>query len=189
MTTHDLTANMIPSKYGDADQWITADTFSRPEISLELRMRAKYVRHVCSFSVLYQGPGGSMRIEHGGPEVAGPLGCLIAQATIIASSPVAQPATVIEVEEGDILIMPGGQRMVIIDDQPRTDYPKLVTEAEYGVRQALKIVKAHLADTFRTQPGTVADNAASNARQAELTGIRHELDLLALDLRRKLATP
>jgi hypothetical protein len=148
----DMQDAMIPSTYGDTGSWASADGFGG-KTWIELTMRAKYTRQVERFGIYYTDPSGSSRIEHGGPQVAGPHGSLIAQASVIASSPVARPDVVIHVAEGDRLIL-NGQRMVIVDDKPY-DYPRLVTEAEYGAIVALRAVgsrpSVEMMDQLRAQ--------------------------------------
>jgi hypothetical protein len=184
MTTFDLTENMIPSKYGAADQWITADQFSlaTPAISsptdpdwaatwIELQMHCRYTRRVERFSVLYQGPGGTMRMEHAGPEVAGPIGCLVAQASVIASTPVAR-ARYIEVKAGDVLVI-SGQRMAIVDDRAH-HYPRLVTEAEAGALHARALIRARWYEL--TQPSNTEheDTIDGRLQRAAQVKILHE---------------
>lgn len=190
MATIDITAHMIPSRYGESDQWITADEYNRDLRPggewIQLRMKCRYTRRVERFSVLYQGPGGKMRLEHGGPQVSGPIGSFIAQASVIANTPVAK-ARYLDVEAGDVLII-NGQRMVILDDQPY-GYPRIVGEAEAGLAAAVALVRAQLTASFQRQPGTVEDNARSNERQAVLTSLIRQLNALAEELRQRYATP
>lgn len=183
MATHDISAHLIPSQYGDADQWITANDFHRPQRPggewIELRMHCRYTRRTERFSVLYQGPDGKMRLEHGGPEVSGPVGSFIPQCSVIASSPVAR-ARYIDVEAGDVLVI-NGQRMVIMDDQPH-DYPRLLTEVEVGLEVAKGYIRAHMTSVglSSTQPDQV--------RFATLQDAYFGLGQLAEQLRHKHAT-
>lgn len=187
MATIDITRNMIPSRYGDSDQWITRDSLAGNDPEwIELRMYSKYTRRTERFSVLYQGPGGTMRVEQGGPQVTGPLGCLIAQASVIANSPVAR-ARYIDVQAGDVLVI-NGQRMAIVDDKPN-GYPRLVSEVEAGLLGAYGVIRAQLAASFQGQPGTEEDNARRNERQAVLTGLGKAVMDLAPILREHYAAP
>lgn len=178
MTTYDLQTNMVPSPYGDTDQWISASPFrGSGQEWVEIRMRARYTRRVERFSVLYQGPSGAMRLEQDGPQVSGPLGCMIPQATVIASTPVDR-ARYIDAQAGDVLIMPGGQRMTIVDDKPRTDYPRLISEVEFGLEAAMALVRARLSDAYAIQRGDGDDiDRAKAAAQADT------LACLLLDMR------
>ena len=194
MAVIDISDHMVPSRYGDSDQWVTADQFNLPipatsspydpdraESWIELVMYCRYTRSVQRFSVLYQGPAGEMRMVHGGPKVPGPIGSLVCQATVIAAQPV-RKAKLIEVKESDVLVI-NGQRMVIVDSNPH-QYPKLVTEVEYGVILATEVVRSELKASFRRQPGTEEQNARRNERQAVLTGLVKAIDDLRPTLRR-----
>jgi hypothetical protein len=143
------TANLTPSRYNEADQWVSVDRFTSGNGEwIEYTAYSRYVRRNVRFSVLYQGPDGVCRREHGAPEVPGPYAALIPQATVIAAYPQAKPAQVVELEEGD-MIMFNGQPMMMIDDRA-LDYPQLVTPEEFAVRypaaqarrEAVKVKKA-----------------------------------------------
>jgi hypothetical protein len=193
MATIDITASMETSRYGETDQWVSrtsylADSPERAATTVELRCHAKYTRRTERFTVLYQGPGGAMRLEQGGPQVTGPVGCLIAQATVISAHPANTHVKVIDVKPGDVLVI-NGQRMAIVDDRPRTNYPRLVSEVEAGLLAAYGVIRAQLADSFKRQPGTVEDNARSNERQAVLTNLGKAVMDLAPILREHYASP
>jgi hypothetical protein len=180
MATYDITRNMIPSRYGDADQWISANDFDGAGFEwIELRMKCRYTRRVERFSVLYQGPGGTMRLEQGGPQVAGPVGGFIAQASVIASSPVAR-ARYIDVEAGDVLVI-NGQRLVILDDRPH-GYPRIVSEVEVGLEMARSYLKALMSNACLSK--TEGDQIRFNT----LRDAYFNLGSLAEELRQKYAT-
>jgi hypothetical protein len=192
MATIDITASMQRSTYGENDQWVSKPTYladkpGEQAARIELVMYSKYIRRECNFTVLYQGPGGSMRVEQGGPEVPGPIGDLIPQATVISAHRGPRVNTV-HVQEGDVLVI-NGQRMVILDDKPRTDYPRLVTEVEAGILAALAVIREKLSAALAEQPGTEAQNASRNDRQALLTGLRHDVARLLPELRERYASP
>lgn len=126
------TANLVPSSYGESDQWVSVDQFNRNGEWIEYSVYSRYVRRNIRFSLLYQGPDGVCRREHGGPEVPGPYAAMIPQASVISLHPQAKPAQVVELAEGD-MIMFNGQPMMLIDDRA-LDYPQLVTPEEFGVR-------------------------------------------------------
>jgi hypothetical protein len=79
--------------------------------------------------------------------------------------------------------------MAIVDDRPRTNYPRLVSEVEAGLLAAYGVIRAQLADSFKRQPGTVEDNARSNERQAVLTNLGKAVMDLAPILREHYASP
>lgn len=126
------TANLVPSSYGESDQWVSVDRFDGSGEWIEYSAYSRYVRRNVRFSLLYQGPEGVCRREHGGAEVPGPYAAMIPQATVIALHPQAKPAQVVELSEGD-MIMFNGQPMMLIDDRAM-DYPQLVTPEEFGTR-------------------------------------------------------
>lgn len=142
---------LVPSRYGETDIWTSIDQLERVDVGeprpwIELRMRCRYTRRAERFSILYTGPHGATRVEHGAAPVPGPHGALIPQATVIAAGPV-ERAEIIDVEEGDVLVL-NGQRMVIIDDR-LTGYPRLATEPEWGLAIAQREVRNHIS-TIRT---------------------------------------
>jgi len=191
MTTFDLQANMIPSQYGEQDQWKSADQYdaARGNVEwVEVRCHAKYTRRVERFSVGYVGPNGKARLVYQGPEVAGPTGYLVPQCSVIANTPVAR-ARYIDAQVGDTLIMPGGQRMVIVEDSPRTNYPRLVAEVEAGLNAAIDTVRAHLNEAsadLRADADEI-DKVKAAARYALLQELWTELRDLAEPLRTQYA--
>jgi len=191
MTTYDLQANMIPSQYGEQDQWKSADQFdaARGNVEwVEIRCHAKYTRRVERFSIGYVGPNGKARLEYQGPEVAGPVGYLVAQCSVIANTPVAR-ARYIDAQVGDTMIMPGGQRMVIVEDQPRTNYPRLVAEVEVGLNAAIDTVRARLNEAsadLRIDCGD-SERARVEARYELLQSLWTELRDQAQHLRTRYA--
>lgn len=199
MATIDITANMLPSRYDDeTDRWDSADQFNSAKLTagdwIELRMHCRYTRRTERFSVLYQGPGGSMRIEHGADEVPGPLGCLIPQASMIASSPVAK-ARYIDVQAGDVLVI-NNQRMVILDDRPH-DYPRLVSEVEAGLASAQAHIRRRMLEGDRPEVDAteLADQETElelikwNARRQVMGQLFREIGELAPALRQAWAAP
>lgn len=130
MATHDITANVIPHDDDAPGRWISSGPFRDPAHSgawQELRCHSRYVNRKLRFTVLYQDSTGTMRTEHGRDEVQGPVGALVAQASVIAAHPV-PTAPVLDVEPGDILVI-HGQKMRIADDRPH-HYPRLVAVTE-----------------------------------------------------------
>lgn len=195
MQTIDLSGNLVASKYSDTpDQWVSLHQYNRAQFEgqpyteyygqwVELRMYAKYTRRVERFSIFYQGPGGACRTEQHGPMIQGPHGSLSAQATVIANSPVAQ-ARYLDVEEGDVLVL-NGQRMVIVDDRPRTDYPRLVTELEAGMIRAADTLRLKMVDLMAEENRAATEQDAAKYRDQWMfvsTMIR-EVTSLAAELR------
>lgn len=159
MTTIDISEHMVPSDYGNADQWVSADQWHLPTVEdqgelqdeanelyagawIELDMTCKYTGRT-RFSVFYQGPGGKCRTVFQGPQHAGPIGSLIALPSVIAAQQSTRRPRVLEVKAGDVLVI-HGQRMVIVDED-KTRYPALVSEVELGIRAAAQFVRARLA--------------------------------------------
>lgn len=126
------TANLVPSSYGESDQWVSVDRFDGKGEWIEYSAYSRYVRRNVRFSLLYQGPDGVCRREQGEPEVPGPYAAMIPQASVISLHPQAKPAQVVELEEGDMIVF-NGQPMMLIDDRA-LNYPQLVTPEEFGVR-------------------------------------------------------
>lgn len=128
------TANLVPH-YDDKDQWVSRDQFNSGDGSgpwIEYRMYSRYVRRTIRFALFYVGPEGEARWEHGGPVVKGARGALIPQPTMITDGPQAQPAQVVELSEGDMIMM-NDQPMMVLDDRGQ-NYPELVTPEEFGER-------------------------------------------------------
>jgi hypothetical protein len=189
MATIDITENMIPSGYGEADRWITADQFSlaipattRPTDPdwaaawVELEMKCRYTG-ITRFSVLYQGPGGTMRTEYGAPEENGPIGSLVAQASVISSTPQRRPKLV-HVQAGDVLVI-NNQRMVIVDDDPHR-YPTLVTELEAGIRAAASYVRERLIQEVQPYAETAGKTDDQIDREVELERVKWQTRMAVL---------
>jgi hypothetical protein len=144
------TITLVPSRYGETDLWISKDEYDRgPGRWHELRMRCNYI--------LYTGPAGATRIENGGRQVPGPHGSLIPQVGIIAVDPLAKPEY-LDVKEGDVLVL-NDQNMVICDDR-RHGYPRLVTETEWGVVLARRAVNDQM-NALLDDPGMADPQAAA----------------------------
>lgn len=181
MATVDITAHMIPSRYGETDQWVTAEQLrSSKRVAsdwIELRMHCRYTRRTERFSVLYQGPGGKMRLDHGRPEVPGPVGSLIAQCSVIASTPVAR-ARYIDVVAGDVLVI-NGQRMVIVDDNPH-GYPRLVSEVEVGILAAASYVRNRLINEIQPYADIDGKTDVEIDREVELERVKWQTRMAVL---------
>ena len=133
--TNTHNANLV--RYTEAsDYWVSADGFNRHENGqwIEYTMKSRYIGRMVRFSVLYVGPEGEARREHGGPVLPGPYAALIPQATIISAHAVEQPTEVTHLEDGDTIML-NGQPMRVIDDS-RMNYPSLVTPEEFETRDA-----------------------------------------------------
>lgn len=192
MATIDITPNMLPSEYGEADQWKSAGQFNSHKLVagdwIELRCHSRYTRRQERFSVLYQGPAGTMRLEHGQAPEPGPVGCLIPQCSVIANTPVAR-ARIIDVKVGDVLVI-NGQRMVIIDDNPM-DYPRLVCEAEAGLAYAIGLLRAR-ANRMVVERRDETDAAAGAALDAQIGLLRDmvmDVRKVAPEVRQAYAAP
>lgn len=135
---------LVPSRYGEPDRWTSDDESIKtvPGRWIELAMRCRYTRKVERLSILYTGPEGTVRVTQGGPEVPGPHGSLIPQAGAVSAHPTAKP-TYIDVTEGDVLVL-NGQPMVIADDRLMA-YPQLITEAEWGLLAAQRVLRDTIA--------------------------------------------
>lgn len=196
MATIDITAHLVPSRYDDEpDRWRTEQPmYGQKAEALLLRMRCRYTRRAETFTILYQGPGGTMRLEHGADEQPGPSGSLICQATVIAATVIAR-AVILDVAEHDVLIL-NGQRMVILDDRPQ-GYPRLVTEAEAGLARATEAVRAMIREGFDGYPGAPEDGdtesqvnfARWQTRREVLDQVWAELRDLAGPIREQYAAP
>lgn len=191
MATIDITAHLVPSRYDDEpDRWRTEQPmFGQKADALLLRMRCRYTRRRETFTVLYQGPGGTMRLEHGADEQPGPSGSLICQATVIAATVIAR-AVILDVAEHDVLIL-NGQRMVILDDRPQ-GYPRLVTEAEAGLALARTVIRERSMELLanrREQAMTEAQRETLAAQVDLLASLSNDLLALASSVRERYAAP
>jgi len=187
MATIDITPHVQPLNYGDADQWASISAIGpNAAATIELSCYSKYTRRDERFTVLYQGPAGSMRMEHGGPQLPGPVGCLIPQASVLAATHITQPR-IIRVIEGDVLVI-NGQRMVIVDDNPQ-GYPQLVTEVEAGIRAAVQLILRDAAEDANFPTGDEAARIQWTARMEMRSKLAHEIRSLAPSLRQKYAAP
>ena len=128
-----VTANLVPSRYEDErDQWDSRSQYSGgegPWIEYSVRSRSSRVKH----TVMYVGPDGACRREHGGAVLPGPYGALIAQGTMIASHPVSQPHEVVELEDGDVILC-NGVPLVVAHNFYRE--PHLISLEAYEGRDA-----------------------------------------------------
>lgn len=191
MATIDITAHLVPSRYDDEpDRWRTEQPlYGQKADALLLRMHCRYTRRRETFTILYQGPGGTMRLEHGNDEQPGPSGSLICQATVIAATPIAR-SVILDVFEHDVLVL-NGQRMVILDDRPM-DYPRLVTEAEAGLaaaRTAIRERSLELLAKRREQAMTEAQRETLAAQVDLLASLSNDLLALAGNVREQYAAP
>jgi hypothetical protein len=136
-----------PIDYGP-DFWRT------PYLGTQLRAYSRHQGHQTRFTVLYRGPEGAGREEQDGPITRGVRADLIAQATVISSTPIPQ-APVIDVQVGDLIEI-RGEVFQIRDDKPFND-PQLHRVPEGGLTYALMCseqddVPSHLADADTMRP-------------------------------------
>lgn len=162
MATIDITAHMAPSPYGDADQW-------RTDEALKLRMHGRYQGHTLNWSVLYQGPGGTIRMSGdpigNGQGRPGPVAALIPNPSVIALHHPSQPQ-VIDVAPGDVLVI-NGQRLVITDDE-QLHNPVAVSEVEAGLRMAARFIQEQLMDQVSNAPYSSTDGKADSEIDTEV---------------------
>jgi hypothetical protein len=102
------------------------------------RMHSRYGRGHMRFTVLYVGPDGEARRKYQGPIMPGPYCALVPMSSVI-SAWAGPRENVVEVKEGDVLLL-NGLPMILIDDQGM-EYPHAVTPAEYGARLAYRAVQ------------------------------------------------
>lgn len=131
------------------------------------RMRSRYTRGFVRFTVFYIGPDGEGRRMHGGPILPGPYCAMSPMSSVISAEP-GPRENVVEVKEGDVLIL-NGVPMILIDDQT-LDYPHAVTPAEYGARLAAREVKKLRAEPL-TATGPHAWDAALQEAQTRVTAL------------------
>lgn len=187
MATIDITAHLVPSRYDDEpDRWRTEQPlYGQKADALLLRMHCRYTRRRETFTILYQGPGGTMRKD----EQPGPSGSLICQATVIAATPIAR-SVILDVSEHDVLVL-NGQRMVILDDRPQ-HYPRLVTEAEAGLAAARTAIRERFLELLakrREQAMTDAQRETLTAQMDLLASLSNDLLALASSVRQQYAAP
>jgi hypothetical protein len=159
---------LSPWKNAGTDTWKTdVPTCGGKEPATLYRMRSAYGRGDLRFTVLYIGPDGEGRREHQGPILPGPYCALIPESSVISSHE--QPKEkVVEVKEGDVLIL-NGAPMILIDDQSY-GYPHAVTPTEYGARLAAREVSS-LRKEKLTATGERAWDMALQEVQTRITSL------------------
>ncbi|MEK6443571.1 hypothetical protein [Pseudonocardia sp. T1-2H] len=136
-----------PVDYGP-DFWRT------PHLGTQLRTYSRHQGHQTRFTVLFRGPDGAGREVQDGPITRGVRADLIAQGTMITSTPMPQ-APFIDVQLGDLIEI-RGEVFQIRDDRPFHD-PQLYRVPEGGFTYALMTPEAdgarsHLADADTLRP-------------------------------------
>lgn len=99
-------AEVVPSRYADQiHTWVTPDF---TDDVTKIRLYSRHQRSVCTWSVLFVGPGGSCRREFEGEILPGPYAALIPEATCISATRL--PGDRAETDllaEGDIVAIRG----------------------------------------------------------------------------------
>lgn len=113
----------------DTDVWNEQDrghVFETERDVVILRGKAKHAGgRVCDFTLHYHDDQAApTRREYKGPLVEGEYAYLVPQATVIAAHPLPRPTTVIEIKDGDFLLIQG--RVFQLRDDRMLDYPQLV---------------------------------------------------------------
>jgi hypothetical protein len=163
---HVVKLEALPN-YG-VDTWASdASKASDTEPRTVYRMHSRYGRGSLRFTVFYIGPEGEGRRVHQGPILPGPY-CAMSPMSSVISAWATPRENVVEVKEGDVLIL-NGVPMILIDDQSM-DYPHAVTPAEYGARLAAREV-ANLRKESLTATGEHAWDMALQEVQTRITGL------------------
>lgn len=163
---HVVKLEALPN-YG-VDTWASdASKASDTEPRTVYRMHSRYGRGSLRFTVFYIGPEGEGRRVHRGPILPGPY-CAMSPMSSVISAWATPRENVVEVKEGDVLIL-NGVPMILIDDQA-FDYPHAVTPAEYGARLAAREV-ANLRKESLTATGEHAWDMALQEVQTRITGL------------------
>lgn len=163
---HVVKLEALPN-YG-ADNWASdASKVSDTEPRTVYRMHSRYGRGSLRFTVFYIGPEGEGRRVHRGPILPGPF-CAMSPMSSVISAWATPREDVVEVKEGDVLIL-NGLPMILIDDQA-FDYPHAVTPAEYGARLAAREV-ANLRKESLTATGEHAWDMALQEVQTRITAL------------------
>lgn len=95
MPTHEIALNRYPAHRPEPDRWATPDGQC-------IRMNSRRHGSGARFTVHLVGQDARARRDPGGPELPGPWGFLVCQATVIAAHPGPQPL-VVDVAVGDVL--------------------------------------------------------------------------------------
>lgn len=179
MTTYDITSSLTLSPYGERDRWTSAHGYVEGAEWIELAMDCRYTGRT-HFSVLYQGPLGTIRLRGMSAEEDGPIGKLVALPVVIASHHPAAPRRTLEVKSGDVLVI-DGQRLVILDDDPH-GYPTLVTEAEFGIRVAAIYVRNRLRHEVMPEFGDAPEDEIDKVKWQTRMSVLSEVfsDILSL---------
>lgn len=161
---HVVELKALPN-YGE-DIW-TSDASGTGEPRVVYRMHSKYGRGTMRFTVFYVGPDGEARRVHGGPILSGSYCSMVPMCSVI-SAYAGPREEVVEVKEGDVLIL-NGAPMILIDDQPY-EYPHAVTPAEYGARLAAREIKKLRTENL-TASGEHAWDMALQEAQTRITAL------------------